>query len=257
MLSGRVLALDIFAIHAGIVVLVAGAAEIGNWLGRRFRRPGAEGADIGTLTAAALGLLALLLAFSFSIALSRFDARRGMVLDEANAIGSAANFARLLPQAEQGPILGLLRDYAAVRLALGDESDARMPDDIARSLDLQTKLWREAAAASAASPQSLPVSNFARALNELTNIHEARLTNLRYHVPSAVILMLIGVAMVAMGFTGYNSGALGARRRIPDLIMSVTIGLLIMLVRDLDDPRRGLSQVPVQPLVDVMAELGP
>ena len=78
-------------------------------------------------------------------------------------------------------------------------------------------------------------------MNELTNLHEARLTNLRYHVPAAVILMLIGVAMVAMGFTGYNSGALGARRRIPDLIMSVTIALLIMLVLDLDDPRRGLD----------------
>ena len=85
-----------------------------------------------------------------------------MVLDEANAIGSAANFARLLPQTEQGPILGLLRDYTAVRLALGDDSDAKTPDDIARSLDLQTKLWRDAAAASAASPQSLPASNSPR-----------------------------------------------------------------------------------------------
>ena len=258
MQSGRIFELDIFATYAAIIILlVAGAAEIGNWLGRRFRRPGAEGADIGTLTAAALGLLALLLAFSFSIALSRFDARRGMVLDEANAIGSAANFARLLPQPEQGPILGLLRDYAAVRLALGDDSDARTPDDIGRSLDLQMKLWREAAAASVASPQSLPAANFAKALNELTNIHEARLTNLRYHVPAAVIFMLIGVAIVAMGFTGYNSGALGARRRIPDLIMSVTIALLIMLVLDLDDPRQGLIKVPVQPLADVAAELGP
>ncbi|MGA2636332.1 hypothetical protein [Methylocella sp.] len=253
--SGRIFELNIFAIYAAIIILVAGAAEVGNWIGRRFRKPGAEGADIGTLTAAALGLLALLLAFSFSIALSRFDARRDMVLEEANAIGSVANFARLLPQDTQTPILSLLRDYAAVRLALGDASDAKRQDDIARSLDLQGRLWREAAAASAAAPQSLPAYSFANALNELTNIHERRLANLRYHVPPAVIFMLIGVAIVAMGFTGYNSGFLGARRRAPDLIMSVTIALLIMLVLDLDDPRRGLIQVPVQPLVDVAGGL--
>jgi hypothetical protein len=257
LLSGQVFERNVFLIYAAIILLVAAAAEVGNWLGRRFRKPGAEGADIGTLTAAALGLLALLLAFSFSIALSRFDAGRGMVLDEANAIGSTANFARLLPQAAQGQILSQLRDYAAARLTLGDGSDATMRDDIARSLDLQTRLWREAAAVSAASPQSLPAYSFARELNELTNVHERRLTHLRYRVPSAVVFMLIGVAIVAMDFTGYNSGALGARRRIPDLIMSVTIALLIMLVLDLDDPRRGLIQVSVQPLVDAAAGLGP
>ncbi|MGO9675091.1 MAG: hypothetical protein ACLPSF_13160 [Methylocella sp.] len=257
-MSGRIFELDILAICAAIIIiLIGGAAAVGNWLGRRFRKPGADGADIGTLTAAALGLLALLLAFSFSIALSRFDARRGLVLDEANAIGSTANFARMLPEPEQGTILGLLRDYAALRITLGDPSDATMQQDIAGSLDLQTKLWREAVALSVAAPQSLPVASFAKELNELNNIHERRLTNLRYHVPRAVILMLIGVAIVAMGFTGYNSGVFGARRRAPDLIMSVTIALLILLVLDLDDPRQGLIQVPVQPLIDAAAGIGP
>jgi hypothetical protein len=181
-----------------------------------------------------------------------------MVLEEANAIGSAANFARQLPQPAQWPILGLLRDYAGVRVALGQTPDpAKMQADIARSLDLQTRLWRDSAALSAASPQSLPAASFANALNELTDIHEKRLTNLRYHIPGAVIFMLIGVAVVAMGFTGYNSGVLGARRRIPDLIMAVTIAFLIMLVLDLDDARRGLIQVSVQPLVEAAASLAP
>ena len=213
--SGHLVELNIFAIYAGVIALVAAAAEVGNWIGRRFRRPGAEGSDIGTLTAAALGLLALLLAFSFSIALSRFDARREMVLEEANAIGSTANFARLLPREAQAPILALLRDYAAVRIALGDAPGAKMEEDVAISLDLQARLWRQAASLSAAS-QSLPAYSFANALNEMTNIHEKRLTQLRYHVPAAVIFMLIGVAIVAMGFTGYNSGVLGARRRVPE-----------------------------------------
>src|SRR6185295_15066771 len=92
-------------LYPAIAVLIAGAGELGNLIGRLFRKTHTEGGDIGTVTGAALGLLALLLAFSFSIALSRYDARRDMVLEEANAIGSTANFALMLPNASQGPIL--------------------------------------------------------------------------------------------------------------------------------------------------------
>ena len=246
----------IFILYPAIIVLIAGAAEFGNWIGRRSRRaqPHTESGDIGTLTGAALGLLALLLAFSFSIAVSRYDARRNMVLEEANAIGSAGNFALMLPEALHTPILGQLRDYAAVRLDLGATSDpAKMEQDIARSLALQAQLWREAVAAGAAEPQSLNAYRFANVINEINNIHESRLTSLRAHVPAAVTLMLLGVAMVAMGFTGYNSGVAGARRRLPDLIMSVSVAVLIMLVLDLDEPRWGLIHVSVQPLLDAAA----
>jgi hypothetical protein len=77
-------------------ILIAGAAELGSWIGRRSAGAANGGADIGTLTGAALGLLALLLAFSFSLALSRYETRRSQVLEEANAIGSTANFALML-----------------------------------------------------------------------------------------------------------------------------------------------------------------
>ena len=68
----------------------------------------------------------------------------------------------------------------------------------------------------------------------MNNIHERRLTVLRNHVPAEVMLMLIGVSMVAMAFTGYHAGAVGAQRRIINLIMSITVAALIMMVVDLD-----------------------
>ena len=195
--------------------MIAGAAEFGNGIGRRNRGAETRGEDFGTLTAAALGLVALLLAFSFSIALSRFDARRDLVLQQANAIGSMANVARMLPEVTQGPVLGLFRDYAAIRVALGVSEQRR---ERRRSITGHPSCGGS------------------------------------YHVPAAVMAVLIGVAM---GFTRYNSGLAGAKRRLPHFIMSLTIAVLIMLVLDLDDPSRGLIRAPVQPLLDTARGIGP
>jgi hypothetical protein len=243
--------LSMLVLYPPAVILIAGSAEIGNWLGLRARHQHAAASDLGTLTGASLGLLALLLAFSFSIALSRYDVRRTMVLEEANAIGSTANFALMLPKPAQGPILELLREYAALRAGLGIPFDPqKMQRDIARSLDLQNQLWRQAIAVTADAPQSLPAYRFVASLNEMNNIHERRLTAIRYHVPIEVTMLVVAIGMVAMGFTGYHAGVAGGRRRVANLIMSVTVAVLIMLVVDLDRPYRGLIQVPNQPLLD-------
>jgi type IV secretory pathway VirB2 component (pilin) len=181
-----------------------------------------------------------------------------MVLEEANAISSTANFALMLPEPARKPILGLLRDYVAVRIGLGIPHDpAKLERDIARSLELQTKLWQQAVAVTAAAQQSLPAYRFVGSLNEMNNIHERRLTALRYHIPGEVAFMLIVVAMVAMGFTGFYAGLTGLRRHAVTLIMSLMVSVVIMLVADLDQPARGLIQVPVQPLVDAAQGIPP
>ena len=242
---------DLSLLYPATIILIVAAAGFGAWIGRRSRVDVSGAPDTATLTGAALGLLALLLAFSFSLALSRYDTRRSMVLEEANAIGSTANFALMLPEPAQRQILDLLRQYAAVRTGLGVPYDlAKLGRDTERSLDLQNRLWQQATQATEAAPQSLPVYRFVASLNEMNNIHERRLTALRYHVPGPVMLVLIGLAMVAMGFTGFHAALTGAGRSIPVLIMSVVIAVVMMLVVDLDRPARGLIQVPIQPLVD-------
>jgi hypothetical protein len=248
--------LDLEVLYPITIILIAGSAELGNWIGLRYHVARTENADVGTLAGASLGLLALLIAFSFSMAESRYDTRRTMVLEEANAIGSTANFALMLPQPAQQPILGLLRDYTAVRIALGIPYDpSKLEQDIARSLDLQGRLWQEAVTVTAANPQSLPAYRFVASLNEMNNIHESRLTAQRNHVPFEVMFMLTATAMMAMGFTGFNAGVSGTRRRPAIFIMGLTVALLIMLIIDLDRPYRGLMQVPVQALVDTAQNL--
>jgi hypothetical protein len=134
---------------------------------------------------------------------------------------------------------------------------AKLARDVARSVELQNQLWQHAVTVTDAAPQSLPAYRFVASLNEMNNIHERRLTALRYHIPGAVMSLLIVVAMVATGFTGYHAGARGSRGRVATFIMSLTIAVVILLVVDLDRPARGLIQVPVQPLIDAQQAILP
>jgi hypothetical protein len=248
--------LDFSILYPIVVAMSVGAAGIGAWLGTRSQRRGAKQEDLGMLAGSTLGLLALLLAFSFSLALSRFDTRRSMVLDEANAIGSAANFAIMLPEATRQPILDLLREYTAVRTGLGRPFDpAKLEHDVARSVDLQAMLWQFAVTLTAESPQSLPIYRFVGSLNEMNNIHESRLSAIRFRIPAEVMVLLLGVAIVAMALTGYHSGVRGARRPMATILTAMTVAIVMTLVVDLDRPARGFIQVPVQPLVDAARAL--
>ena len=243
--------LDFSVLYPLVVALSVGAASLGTWYGIRSHRRGARQEDLGMLAGATLGLLALLLAFSFSLALARFEKRRDMVLAEANAIGSTANFALMLPDTARQPVLALLRDYTILRIGLGRPFDpAKLERDVARAVALQSRLCTIGTAVTDAAPQSLPVYRFVGSLNEMNNVHESRLTAIRYRIPGEVIMMLLGVAMVAMALTGFHSGVRGARRPVATLLMATTVGVVMTLVADLDRPARGFIQVPVQPLID-------
>ena len=184
-----------------IIILFVGAAGVSGRFGRRLRGTGRTPGDMTTLTAAALGLLALLIAFSLSHALSRYETRRALIVEEANAIESTANLASMLPPHAQPAILNLLREYVAVRIGLGRPYDpAKLHHDVTKSRELLAKLWQHAAAVS--EPQSLPADRFINSLAEMTRVQERRLASMRYNVPNAVLLTLLGLGAVALGFTG-------------------------------------------------------
>jgi hypothetical protein len=248
--------LDATLLYPLVIALFLASVELGGWIGRRFQRKKIKSEDLETATVSTLGLLALLLAFTMSNALSRYEDRRSLVVDEANAIGSTAHLTLMLPKQAQTSILSLLRDYIAVRIGLSvPYNPAKLDRDIAKSRDLLARLWQQAVAVS--EPQTLAANRFINSLDEMTKMQEKRLHALLYHIPNAVVLMLIGVAMVAVGFTGYHVGLTETKPRIGTLIMAVTVAVVIVGVIDLDQPARGLIRVPVQSLVDVAQEIQP
>ena len=84
----------------------------------------------------------------------------------------------------------------------------------------------------------------------MNNIHERRITALRYHVPNAVIAILAGIAVLVIGLTGYHVGVNSARRQGSLLLMSVMIAAVIMIIIDLDRPARGFITIPTTALND-------
>ncbi len=124
-------------------------------------------------------------------------------------------------------------------------------------------MWDLATAAARAAPLSVPVGLYVRALNDVIDMHERRLTGLRGRVPAVVFVMLHGVALVALGFTGLSAGVQGGRHRGAIMLMAGMLApvlmmmVLLMMVADLDAPQRGFIAVSQQPLLDLIAAVPP
>jgi hypothetical protein len=149
------------------VVLILLPLEAGFWLGKwRQRRTQHEReTPVGGTVAAVLGLLAFLLAFTFGMAASRFEIRRELALDEANAIGTTYLRAALVPEPQRTEIRTLLRDYVDLRLA-GVEPGMAAPA-LARSEEFHGRLWAQAVTAAEQKPT--PITGlFIQSLNEVT-----------------------------------------------------------------------------------------
>src|SRR4249920_2690061 len=142
------------------LIVILGATEIGRWLGTRAGDRGGE--QVRTLEGAVLGLLALMIAFTFAMALSRYEARRDAVLSEANAIGTAALRARLLPEPHNTETPQLLRDYVKLRLDMTQRvlTPAEFDAAVASSCQIHEGLWQQAMAVAAKNQELVPTGLF-------------------------------------------------------------------------------------------------
>jgi hypothetical protein len=234
-------------------VLIFAAAEFGCWLGMRSTDRNHEQvrSHITTIQSALLGLLALLIGFTFSIALSRYDARRALVLGEANAIGTTALRAQFLSEGHAAKAIQLLKDYTDTRFVYTPTDDGAPVTSEVRGQEFLTALWAEAVFATGQDPKSVPVGLFVQSLNDVIDFNEKRRIANRNRVPEVTFLLLFAMASVASGFTGYSAGLGGTRQHIPNAIMALSIAIVIMLIADLDRPKRGLITVDQQALTDV------
>lgn len=238
-----------------ISVVIGAFIALGIVLGRRLRR----GADaehqresLGVVQGALLGLVGLLLAFGLTMAVTRYEVRRDLLVDEANAIGTTYLRAQLLAEPERTQSLDLLREYTDAAVEMSDAvPDSPAFDAAVRTMeDLQQDLWAAAGRAMAGAPQDSAPRLYVETLNETIDRHADRVASLRNRVPSSVwILQIVGSA-VALGALSLYLSFLG-RGLLTPLLAGVFVVLILFNSFDLDRPRRGFIHVPAQALVDV------
>lgn len=247
--------LPLWLLFAITVVVVLGAVEAGYRLGRwRSRRASHEVENpVGAIIGAMLGLLAFLLAFTFGMAASRFDSRRELVLDEANAIGTTYLRAALLPEPERTQTRTLLRDYVNARLEAVEPG--KTTPALARSEELQDRLWARAVTVGGKSPT--PITGlYIQSLNDVIDMHAKRVTmGMRNRIPFTIWGALYFTAILAMAAVGYHAGLTSATRILATPALALAFSGILWLIADLDRPQEGLLRASQQAMIDLQKSL--
>lgn len=248
--------IPLWGILAGIIALLClgleGGFRFGQW--RKIRVPEEREQLAGAIVASILGLVALLLGFTFSLAAQRFDARRLGVLDEANAIGTTWLRTRFLPEPQQSESARLLRDYVDIRLHAIQHGHTTQA--IARSETSHVLLWNEAVRAKQAS-DSISTGLYIQSLNEVIDLHATRLFALRSRIPLMLWIALYFLASLALAAVGYQSGLAAARRSPAAIALVVAFTCVLYLIADLDRSQEGLLRVSQSPMVDLRESMKP
>jgi len=242
-----------------VTLLLLVFAEIGYRLGSVFQRSNAEAAKnrSGNVLGAVLGLLGLLLGFSFAMSVGRYDVRRSLIVEESNSIGTTWLRAGFLPAPHAKEIRKLLEDYTRLRVERFAKADdpasiTAVHADVAR---IHSALWAQGEAAAKEQPTPITAS-FITSLNETIDLDATRVAALRNHVPGVVWLLLLVVAGCGAWASGYGSGTEGLRSAFSQYIFPVLIGVVITLIVDIDRPNKGLIGVSQKPLQDLLESFG-
>jgi Protein of unknown function (DUF4239) len=241
-----------------VLSLMLAFSEIGFRIGLRLyaTKDAARKGQIGNIQGAVLGLLGLLLAFTFAMAVDRYDTRRGLILKEANAIGTTYLRASLLPDTHQAPVRDLLRHYVDTRLTYWPLVDdpAKLAEGMRLIGGIQTQLWKHATESAKEAPTDI-TATFIEALNQTIDTDAERIAAMRAEIPKGVWLLLIMVAAFGCVTTSYGAGAEGARSKLGSVFLPLLIAVVIVLIFDMSHPRVGLIQIGQQPLVDLQQSI--
>ena len=243
--------IPLLLILPGFIVATLVFYEIGYHIGqwRERRAAGEVAGPTSMIVGSILALMAFLLAIAMGMAGDRFDARRGLVLQEANAIGTTFLRAGYLPEPHSTQLEALLREYVPLRIV--DDRD-ELPAQIQRSVAIHDEMWTITEDLARESGDRPVVAIFVESLNETIDLHESRITaGLYARVPPTIIWLLVLGVIFSVGMVGYNAGLTGRRSMISAVVLAVALSTVIALVVDLDRPTDGIIRTSQQPLIDL------
>jgi hypothetical protein len=230
------------------------AERIGVWLPRKLTD--GEREDFNLVTGATLTLLGLIIGFTFSMAISRYDVRKTYEEAEANAIGTEYVRAGLLPVAEAARVRALLAKYTDQRILFyGARDDGRLRQINAATAQLQTDLW--SAVQAAALTQPTPVVALAAAgMNDVLNSQGYTQAAWWNRIPTAAWALMLGIAICSHVLIGQGLSR-GEGKSALLVVLPVVVSISFFLIADIDSPRRGMIRVLPQNLLSLAESLSP
>jgi hypothetical protein len=198
-------------------------------------------------------LLSLLLGFSLALALPRYDLRRELIIDEANAIGTVNLRAQLLPDPARSKSIALLREYLDARVQFSEHGAAspQFAEATARSHLLQAELWNQAQEVATAGPTAI-TSIYVSALNDMFDLEAKRVAARRNRVPNSIWIMLFLISILACLSFGFT---LRRRFLLSMIVTPLMIAIVMALIADLDTPTRGFIRVDLDSLYQLQSDL--
>ena len=240
-------------IVAAALIVAEGGYRLGLWW---RRRSGDESEGVASpLVGAALALLAFLIVFQVSSAANRHDTRRQLVVEEANAVGTAYLRAGFLPQPDRAKIRQLLREYVDIRLAAAAAADSSLlAVVVTRSEEIHAELWSLTEPVALRDPGSVLIMGFVESLNLVIDVHANRSAAVLNRLAPSIGLAILFVTALSVVVVGFHNGLAGERHLVATVALVMVMVAVILLIVDLDRPAEGLLQVSQQTLIDLQRQ---
>ena len=251
--------IPLWLLFAATILLIVAAVEFGYFLGKTARRASEDEKEspVSAIAGTVLGLLAFILAFTFGIVADRYDARKALVVEQANAIRTAFSRSDFLPTPSRDEAKGLYNDYVAILVEVGRSgSIADNSAQISELQSIQKQLWNLAVEHVRSGDNSDVSASYVESLNDMSNVLATRIAvAVGSRIPTGLWIVLYVLVVLGMVAVGYQAAIAASRRSWATVVLALAFSLVIALIAALDNPERGYLPVSQQPLIDLQSSM--
>ena len=253
---------EYYSLDASVIVLIVivamlVAAEVGYWIGlRRHVHVGDMGrGHFGAVLGAMLGLVALMLGFTFNISLQRYETRRQLVMADANALNAVFLQSGMIPKPGGKEFKRRLRQYIDLRTDTAglkaEITQEELAPIVAQTEELHHQMWEQVRMMAQANPPVTGMDTMMTLLSNAQSINRQRIFAYQGRVPAAIIGLLLGASIIAMVAVGLAGGLGQYRGMTARILLTLLLSGAIFIILDLDQPRRGLMPLDQGPMLQI------
>lgn len=208
---------------------------------------------ISSYSGVVFGLLALLLGFTFSLAGSRYEMRRNLLVQQANSIGTTYLRTSFLPEESRRISRSLIRDFVDLLIKYENSNSILLPTE-KQAAYIQAALWHQVELAGAQNSSPL-MASYVTSLNDTIDSESTRSAASRATIPGAIWVILAVVSIVTFWSTGYSSGIAGKRSFFLLMGLPVLIAVVMSLIYDLNRPHKGFIRTDYTSLMELRSSM--